>query len=449
MFIIALAGLLAIERILTGTFARPVALLVWIVVFACVNAIWMLVGRRSPRRDGRTATLPRSTSGALIVVANTQLGLDLLLLTVVLRYTGGIENPLMLVYLFYAMLAAVLLKPFNALLQGLLALLLYGAVLAGECTGFLTPHFSLFPSMSDLELHTQWRFVFASMGTLAAGVFATLYALIRMLSQLEQQEQELNKAGEALRRSQAAIKELQMRRSRFMQTAAHQLKSPVAGIETLAGLIRDDVVPAADIPGIIQRIIERCRQAMVQVADLLTLARISDSSPNRHRSMRTPAGRLVQRVVARFSEQVKKKGLTLHVEAGTADTATIAVDRSDFEDCIANLLDNAVKYTPAGGSIRVSLTEGRDAVSISVADSGIGISESDADDLFEPFRRGNQALLANIPGTGLGLSIVREVVEQAGGDVCVRSAAGSGAEFTVTFPKPTCGGRDTSDDAAG
>ena len=432
IFIIAMAALLTIERMQTGTFARPAALLVWIVISAFVNTIWMSLGRKLAGRDRHTVAMAPSTIRALVAVANVQIGFDLLFLTMVLRYAGGIENPLAVV---------------NAVFQGLLALLLYGAVLVGERTGFLTPHFPMFPSMPDLELHMQWRFVLAGMGALAVGVFGTLYAAIRMRSHVKQREEELCEAGEALRRSQAAIKELQTRRSRFMQTAAHQLKSPVAGIETLAGLVRDDVVPAGDIPGIIERIIERCRQATVQVAHLLTLARLSDSSPNRHRSIGTPVGALIERVVARFGEQVKTKGLTLHVDAGSGDTPAIAADGGDFDDCFANLLDNAIKYTAAGGTIRVTVVEERDAVSISVEDSGIGISEDRTDDLFEPFRRGNQALRANIPGTGLGLSIVREVVEQAGGRISVRSAAGEGSEFTVSFPKQPGGGREASDAA--
>ena len=118
-----------------------------------------------------------------------------------------------------------------------------------------------------------------------------------------------------------------------------------------------------------------------------------------------------------------------------AECVAIGVDGRDFEDCLSNLLDNAIKYTPEGGAIRVVVTEDDENVSISITDTGMGIAEDSVDDIFDPFRRGNLALSADIPGTGLGLAIVREVVEQANGRVSVRSTVGKGSEFVVSFPK--------------
>ena len=93
-----------------------------------------------------------------------------------------------------------------------------------------------------------------------------------------------------------------------------------------------------------------------------------------------------------------------------------------------------VMYTPEGGSVRIAVASDDRSVSISVKDTGMGIAEDSEDDLFDPFRRGNLALAANIPGSGLGLAIVREVVEQANGRIKVRSAIKEGSEFILSFP---------------
>ncbi len=421
LFIVAVAVLLAVERVCTGTFARPPALVLSITALALVNTLWAFLGRHfvSDLKDDTALAPPRSSSVSLF--ANLQVGVAILLLTVILRYSGGIENPMVILFLFYVAIAGLLLESPGALLQGLWALLLYAALLVGECTGWIAPHFPLLPWMPELEAHRRWGLVLTDIGVLAAGVFVTLCVALKVSGALEKEGHRLGAANEALRGNEAAIRSLQTRQSKFMQTAAHQLKSPVAGIETLAGLIRDKVVPADGIPGIIDRIIGRCRQAMVQVADLLTLARLRDLDPTPHRPVSTPVRQAVDKIVARFSEQAALGGLTVHWGGVEGDTTAIAVDPRDFEDCLVNLLDNAIKYTPRGGTIWVSVSEGIDTVSISVRDTGMGIAEDPVDDLFDPFRRGNLALLANIPGTGLGLAIVREVVEQAGGKICVHS----------------------------
>ncbi len=98
---------------------------------------------------------------------------------------------------------------------------------------------------------------------------------------------------------------------------------------------------------------------------------------------------------------------------------------------IDNLFDNACKFTPAGGTIRIALSANED-VSLSVTDSGIGIPEEDLPQLYNRFHRGRNA--AGYPGSGLGLAIVKAIVEQAGGSVSAENT-GTGARFTLSWPK--------------
>ena len=136
-----------------------------------------------------------------------------------------------------------------------------------------------------------------------------------------------------------------------------------------------------------------------------------------------------------FADQARSRNIDLQVRSAGTEGGCASVDERDLEDCLMNLVDNAVKYTADGGSVWVKATLGPDSVSISVKDTGTGIAEDSVDDLFDPFRRGNLALAADVPGSGLGLAIVLEVVEQANGRVEVRSTVGKGSEFILTFPR--------------
>ncbi|MBU0717357.1 MAG: HAMP domain-containing histidine kinase [Planctomycetes bacterium] len=431
----ATALLLLVEVTQTSGPKRPIELLFCIATLAVMNTVWTFIGSALHGDIAGAGTVPPAAVRRVTLFANAQMTVDLLLLTVILRYSGGIENPMSVFYIFHVMISVLLLTPLNALLQGCWALLLYTGLGVGECTGLVQPHFPFLPSTAGSELYKDWAFVSCGIGVLAAGIVGTLYFTYQISRRLDDQEAELQEANADLMRSQVAIQDLQDRRSRFMLTAAHQLKGPLAGIETLAGLIRDDVVAGEDINGVVARIIARCRQAIAQVTELLTLARVLEVRPSSHRKARTDVAEVTSKVVDQFLDQARAKNINLQSETCCPRPVFAAVESRDLEDCVANLLDNAVKYTPEGGSVWVRVSTNPQSVVISVKDTGIGIAEDSPDDLFDPFRRGNSALAANIPGSGLGLAIVREVVEQAHGRINVQSVEGEGSEFTLSFPK--------------
>jgi two-component system sensor histidine kinase BaeS len=104
-----------------------------------------------------------------------------------------------------------------------------------------------------------------------------------------------------------------------------------------------------------------------------------------------------------------------------------------LQQLAGNLIDNAVKFTPSGGKVTVSLSETRDNVVFKVADSGVGIANGDLPKIYDRFYRAERS--RGTPGSGLGLSLVRAVVTFYGGDIDCKSKPGSGTVFTVTLPK--------------
>jgi signal transduction histidine kinase len=258
---------------------------------------------------------------------------------------------------------------------------------------------------------------------------------------------------------------LQQRRSRFLQTAAHQLKSPLAVIQTFAGLIRDEVVTGTAVRDTCKKIIFRCQDGIAQVTELLTLARLHEADTQRRTDAVADIREVLKELCANHAPLAESKKVRLTCVIPDDLDLTARLSTFDLTACIGNLIDNAIKFTPGPGTVTV--TAGRcgaagpsadthgtppasgaaappgDHVFVTVSDTGMGIDaailktddpKSGEGTIFDAFRRGNSALAAGIPGTGLGLSIVREVVEQAGGRIHLHSVEGRGSTFTVVFP---------------
>jgi len=434
IFVVATLLLLQLERFHADAVERPVLMWVTAVGLGAINLLWTAIGRGLGKDlDGDAERAARALRRVVCFI-NAQMAVDLFVLTVLLRCSGGIENPMAIFYLFHTLIAALLLKPLNALLQGGWALLMYSGLAVGECLGWIAPHYPFVAALAASATHTDLLSVIISIGVLAAGVTGTLYFTVQISSRLDEQERELFDTNLALRESREDVIRLHEKRSRFLRTAAHQLKTPLTGIEMLAGLVRDGVVTAEGTPSIVGRIIRRCQEAIVQVTELLTLERIERAAHEPRPSTPIEVRPLLERLADRYRGQARSKGLSLETRLACDRHGKVEIDRRDFEDCVGNLLDNAIKYTREGGSVTLTARDFDGGFQLSVKDTGMGIPAEAIDDLFEPFHRGHAALSAGISGSGLGLTIVREVVHQSGGRIDVRSPEGGGAEFVLWFP---------------
>jgi signal transduction histidine kinase len=216
----------------------------------------------------------------------------------------------------------------------------------------------------------------------------------------------------------------------FVANASHELKTPVASILALAETLRRS---AADDPGATERflvLLEREANRLSRlVRDLLELSRLEGGSDERtsvrlDRVVRTEAERLRQRAEAEGLSFVVERLAALEVLGSEADLALM----------VHNLVDNAIRYTPPGGQVRVSLAGADGTAVIEVDDTGIGIPSSSLDRVFERFYRVDAARSRETGGTGLGLAIVRHVAESHGGEIRVESVLGAGSTFVVRLP---------------
>ncbi len=235
------------------------------------------------------------------------------------------------------------------------------------------------------------------------------------------------------------LRRLEDVRRDFVANVSHELKTPLTAIGAMVETLLDDPEMERDTR---QRFMERIRDqaarlsAMVQ--DLLSLSRL-ESSEQPLRREPVELGGLVETLAASLRPEAERRGLSLEVATGDAPLSVYG-DPEALRQLAANLLDNALKYTPSGG--RVTVRAGRDGggVTLEVQDTGPGIELQHQERIFERFYRVDRGRSREVGGTGLGLSIVKHVARAHGGAVAVRSAPGQGSTFTVRLPLEGAGG---------
>ena len=228
---------------------------------------------------------------------------------------------------------------------------------------------------------------------------------------------------------------LERLRRDFVANASHELRTPVAAIvgavETLAAGAADDEVARGSFIDILTRHADRLSRL---TSDLLDIARMEGGY--RPRAERVPTGAVVDTVLQALAARAEDRAIVLASAIAPEDAAVeLLAERGAVEQVLTNLVDNALKYTPAGGRVTVSATSNERRTELVVADTGPGIAAEHLPRLFERFYRVDNARSRELGGTGLGLSIVRHLVAAHGGEIRVESILGQGSRFLVEWPR--------------
>jgi signal transduction histidine kinase len=222
----------------------------------------------------------------------------------------------------------------------------------------------------------------------------------------------------------------------FVANVSHELKTPATSLkllaESLVEIQDEDPEQARFFAEQLKNETERLAQL---ITDLLDLARLESEEgiPNH-----TPVDvrRVLMLVLSRLRPAARQKNITLSWKrSGGTNLYTVRGDETQLTSMFTNLVDNAVKYTPPGGSVEVAAESNESEVIMRISDTGIGIPEEKLSRIFERFYRVDKARSKKTGGTGLGLSIVRHVAENHRGYVTVQSVLGEGSTFTVCLPR--------------
>jgi len=221
--------------------------------------------------------------------------------------------------------------------------------------------------------------------------------------------------------------------NRFVADASHELRTPLTILRGEIDVALRRPRSPAEYADVLQSSREEIERLSRLVDNLMTLARADagEALVRREPVDFTAIARDVCRKLAAFAEQRK---VTLTCEA--PDSAVVSGDSVALTQLLFNLIENALRYTPAGESAKVSVTRSDTEIAVEVADHGSGISPEHLPHLFERFYRVDKARSREFGGAGLGLSIVKTLAEAHDGSVEVRSEVGQGSTFTVRLPRP-------------
>ena len=243
---------------------------------------------------------------------------------------------------------------------------------------------------------------------------------------------ELARLGESLNQMLARLEEAAERERRFVDDAAHELRTPLANLKAELELaLRRARTPEA-LEASVRSAGEETDRLVRLAEDLLVLSR-QEAGRLPIRREDTGVSDLVRRTAATFSARASEQGIALEVSASNDVRARL--DTARVQQAVGTLIENAMRHTPVGGRITVSLTDGEEGTAIEVADTGPGFETSFLPRAFEPFSRTEDGRPRSAGGAGLGLAIVRAVAEAHGGTAEARNSPGGGASVLVRFPR--------------
>ncbi len=228
----------------------------------------------------------------------------------------------------------------------------------------------------------------------------------------------------------------------FVADVSHELRTPIAALRMYTELQSDGEVDEATRAEFLERSTEQIGRLEWLSTNLLDLSRIDAGIfplDMRTGDLRDP----IQAVVQALSEVAVARGIGLESFV-PGEPVELRFDRERVVQLLTNLIGNAIKFTPRGGSVSVRLSDGREPATIEVRDTGPGIPADELPRVFERFYRGTNTGDARASGSGLGLAIVRSIVEMHGGEIEVASVVGEGTVFRITLPQPASEVNETS-----
>lgn len=263
-----------------------------------------------------------------------------------------------------------------------------------------------------------------------------IHRLEELLKDQEMSAKLLVRRDLELARANQRLRDLDQVKSKFVSVAAHQMRTPLSAVRwALSMMLEGDLGAVSESQTrILNKALDSTNRLVRLIADLLDVDHLEAG-----KFIYTPTSfditELVTSIADEASHSAKTKGVHLNVWKDQLPYFTIWGDPQKLRLAIQNLVENAIKYTPEGGEVTVSLLrEGNETIQIQVKDSGIGIPQSDQRFIFNRFFRSANAMHTQTEGSGLGLYIAREIILYHGGSIRFESTENKGTTFFVTLP---------------
>ncbi len=346
--------------------------------------------------------------------AIAQIGLDYIVLAAAIYFLGGCDSPFLYYYIYHIVITGIILPKKWAFRFTGAAVILPFIVFGLKHIGIL-PHFAIFADMpvffSDIKVISIYGAVFLS--TLILTAYFVTYL------------------SEKLYEKQEEIKRLYLSQSNFVANLAHEIKTPLNAITGFTALISDKSFSEEDKNKFKMKINESVEYVNSLLNDIMELSRIETG-----KIMLSIEPFVITDVIRESADMLhlraKEKNIDISMQIDNVKDIFCCGDERRVKEIIVNLLDNALKYTAAGGKIGIDAYRINDHIEVAVWDTGKGIPTESLDKIFDVYHRLYEE--EKVRGAGLGLSIVKRLVELHKGTIRVESEIGKGSRFIFTLP---------------
>lgn len=358
-------------------------------------------------------------------IINFQITADLVALTILLHYSGGIENPIIIYFVFHMIIASILLSVRESYLQATLAVFLISLLAVLEYKGIISHH--CLEGFVTCNMPEGIFYVLGHVFVLATTLYLVVYMTSSISIQLRNQE-------EAYRQANIQLQQKDRIKDEYVLQLTHDIKGHLAAIQSCLSVLANGIAgPLSEQQAdFVSRTHDRTKKLTKFVKALLRLTemRLSDKFERDFFSLKDTVSIAIESVKTKTED----KNITL--SSGIEPTVDkVFGNQFSIEEAITNLLLNSIKYTPTNGTVQVQVKDNGETVLVEISDTGIGIPANEIDKVFDEFFRASNAKRVERDGTGLGLSIAKQTIQRHGGHIWVESQEGKCTKISFTLPK--------------
>lgn len=361
-------------------------------------------------------------------IINFQIIFDLSALITLVHYSGGIENPIYIFFIFHMVITSLFLSKLNSYLITTFALILLCGMTFLEYYDII-PHYNLWLKQWSIRnnLYKDVSYILESLTVFIISSYLLAYMSNYIVSLLRRQQKDLQQANSLLQQKDAIKNEYVLR-------LTHDIKGHLAAIQTNLTLFNDKILGTLNekqeefINSTYNRSIKLTH--FVNTLLKLTYMRLNDKIEIETFSLKDS----VENIIASVKNTIWSKSITL-VHNIDPSIGNIVNNQFSIEELITSLILNALKYTPEYGRIVLIIKDQDNNVLIEISDTGIGIPQEELPKIFDEFYRASNAKKIEKDGTGLGLAIAKQITQMYGGKIWVESEENSGTTFFVCLPK--------------
>lgn len=350
-----------------------------------------------------------------------QISIDLILLTIMLHFSGGISNPFIMFFFFHMIISSILLSGKKTYYQAVLSVILVSTMAWLEYSGFIR-HYTIY----SLDLSRNLIYVSGTIFAFCATIFIAVYMATSIMARLRKEE-------EVRELALFQLKELETEKSKFLRVVSHELRSPILAIQSVLSAILAVYSLEEKIKEMIKRAFLRADDLLSLTKDILELSRQNALNQNPVNLKPLDIMPIMEDAILFHKTMAEDKDIN-YLYNFSEKISPVYSDAEGIYEMVSNIISNAIRYTPPGGTIYTEVLQKDKKVEITVKDTGIGIPVGDHGKIFKEFHRSQNARNFVKAGTGLGLTIVNRIVERYNGKIEFESQEGKGTTFRILLP---------------